>query len=93
MMTFNERHLLFIKSRFALLESTLASHLAQVWRQNSNSVPAPGMMRDVLSCSILWQGDPFSCSKTFGKLSCKLCQKERVAMLWLSWTDGSKNNK
>jgi hypothetical protein len=47
--------------------STLASHLAHVWRQNSNSIPMAGMMRDALSCSILWQGDPFSnCSKFFG---------------------------
>jgi hypothetical protein len=45
------------------------------------------MLRDELSYSILWQGDPFSCSKTFGKLACKLCQKERVALLRHSWTD------
>jgi hypothetical protein len=41
-----------------------------------------------LTYSILWQGDPFSCSKTFGKLACKLCQKERVALLRHSWLDG-----
>jgi hypothetical protein len=47
--------------------STLASHLAQMWQQNSNSIPSAGMLRDELTYSILWQGDPFSCSKTFGK--------------------------
>jgi hypothetical protein len=67
--------------------STLAIHLAQMWQQSSNSIPSTGMLRDELSCSILWQGDPFSCSITFGKLSCKLCQKERVALLWHSWMD------
>jgi hypothetical protein len=69
--------------------STLASHLAQMWQQNSNPVPSAGMLRDELTYSILWQGDPFSCSKTFGKLACKLCQKERVALLRHSWTDGA----
>jgi hypothetical protein len=70
--------------------STLAIHLAQMWQRSSNSIPGAGMLRDELSCSILWQGDPFSCSKPFGKLSCKFCQKEeRVALLWHSWMDES----
>jgi hypothetical protein len=42
--------------------STLAIHLAQMWQQSSDSIPSAGMLRDELSCSILWQGDPFSCS-------------------------------
>ena len=67
--------------------STLASHLAHLWQQNSNGTPTAGMLRDMLSCTILWQGNPFSCSKTFGKLACKLCQKERVALLRHSWED------
>jgi hypothetical protein len=61
--------------------STLASHLTQMWQQNSNSILTARMLRDALTYSILWQGDPFSCSKAFGKLACKLCQKERVAAL------------
>jgi hypothetical protein len=66
---------------------TLAIHLAQmcVWQLSSDSIPSAGMLHDELSCSILWQGDPFSCSKTLGKLSCKLCQKELVALLQHSW--------
>jgi hypothetical protein len=52
--------------------STLAIHLVQMWQRSSDSIPSTGMLRDELSCSILWQGDPFSCSKTFGELSCKL---------------------
>ena len=67
--------------------STLAHHLGQVWRSGSNAIPSAGMLRDELSYSILWQGDPFSCSKTFGKLTCKLCQKERVALVRHSWSD------
>jgi hypothetical protein len=61
--------------RDGVRSSTLTSHLAQ-------------MLRDELTYSILWQGDPFSCSKTFGILACKLCQKERVALLLHSWSDG-----
>ena len=68
--------------RHGVHSRTLASHLAQrMRRQNSNSIPSAGMLCDELSCSILWQGDLFSCSKTFGKLACKLCQKEPVALL------------
>jgi hypothetical protein len=62
-----------------------------MWQQSSDSIPSAGILRDELSCSIIWQGDPFSCSKTFGKLSCsnKLCQKERVVLLRHSWMDES----
>ena len=33
---------------------------------------------------ILWQGDPLSCVKTFGTRSCKLCAKERYAIIKLT---------
>jgi hypothetical protein len=66
----------------------LASHLAQMWQKNSDKIPSAGMLRDEITYSILWQGDPFSCSKLFGKLACKLCKKERVALLRHSWSDG-----
>jgi hypothetical protein len=33
--------------------STLASHLAQMWQQNSNLTPSAGMLRDELTYSIL----------------------------------------
>jgi hypothetical protein len=59
--------------------STLAIPLAQMWQQSSDSILSAGMLRDELSCSIL----------SFGKLSCKLCQKERVALLRHSWMDES----
>jgi hypothetical protein len=32
---------------------------------------------------------PSAVKEWFGKLSCKLCQKERVALLWHSWMDES----
>jgi hypothetical protein len=72
--------------RVGIHSSTFGSHLAQVWQQNSNSIPTATMLRDAVSCSIFWKGDPFSCSKTFGKLlSCKLCQKERIVLLHDKW--------
>ena len=67
--------------------STLASHLAEVWRRNTNAIPTAGMLRGELDYTILWQGDPFSCSKRFGKLACKLCQREWVVLLRHSWDD------
>jgi hypothetical protein len=33
--------------------STLANHLAEMWQQNSNSIPSAGMLRDELTYSIL----------------------------------------
>ena len=33
---------------------------------------------------ILWQGDPLSCVKTFGTRGCKLCAKERYAIIKLT---------
>jgi hypothetical protein len=37
----------------------------------------------------IYHGDPFSCSEILRKLTCKMCQKERVALLRHSWSDGS----
>jgi hypothetical protein len=31
--------------------------------------------------SILWQGNPISCNKSFGKMNCFLCMKERILIL------------
>ena len=33
---------------------------------------------------LLWQGNPMSCVKTFGTRACKLCSKERSAILKLT---------
>ena len=37
--------------------------------------------------STLWQGKPISCNKSFGKLNCSLCMKERLEILKLSRYD------
>ena len=33
-------------------------------------------MRKFIETDIIWQGNPISCIKTFGKLNCKLCMQE-----------------
>jgi hypothetical protein len=43
--------------------------------------PTPGMQRDLISCSIIWKGDPITAVKTFGKNSCKLCNRERMTIV------------
>jgi hypothetical protein len=40
-----------------------------------------GEARAKVKVSILWQGNPISCNKSFGKLNCSLCMKERVLIL------------
>jgi hypothetical protein len=38
--------------------------------------PTPGMQRDLISCSIIWKGDPLTAVKSFGRKACKLCNRE-----------------
>ena len=38
-------------------------------------------VRDRTSLEILWHGNPISSSKSFGKLNCSLCMKERLEIL------------
>ena len=38
-------------------------------------------VRELVEMSILWYGNPISCHKSFGKLSCRLCMKERILIL------------
>ena len=40
-----------------------------------------GEARKLVEVSIEWQGNPISCNKSFGKLNCTLCMKERLIIL------------
>ena len=40
-----------------------------------------GEARSKVKVTILWQGNAISCNKSFGKLSCSLCMKERILIL------------
>ena len=39
------------------------------------------MVREKVKMEIIWKGNPISCSKSFSKLNCTLCMKERLAIL------------
>jgi len=43
--------------------------------------PTNGELRKMMKTRILWQANPISCMKSFGKLRCKLCMRERVELL------------
>ena len=34
-----------------------------------------------MEVEVIWKGNPISCVKSFGKLNCTLCMKERLAIL------------
>ena len=45
------------------------------------AAPTPGMQRDLIKCEIIWQGNPISVVKTFGKSTCALCNRERMEIV------------
>ena len=49
-----------------------------------------GEARSLVDISIEWQGKPISCCKSFGKLNCSLCMKERLIILEHSKKDPTK---
>ena len=57
-----------------------ARHFASM-AYGATKAPTPGMQRDKIRCAILWQGNPLSAVKTFGKNSCKLCNRERMEII------------
>jgi hypothetical protein len=60
-----------------------ARHFAGIWPRGAE-VPTPGMQRDLIKCEILWQGNPISVVKTFGKNICALCNRERMEIIKIS---------
>jgi hypothetical protein len=60
-----------------------ARHFAGIWPRGA-AAPSPGMQRDLIKCDILWQGNPISVVKTFGKSTCALCNRERMEIIKLS---------
>jgi hypothetical protein len=43
--------------------------------------PTPGMQRSVISCSVIWKGGPISSVKSFGKIFCRFCNCEHMAIV------------
>ena len=60
-----------------------AKHFAGIWPRGA-TLPSPGMQRNLIKCNILWQGNPISVVKTFGKSICTLCNRERMEIIKLS---------
>ena len=64
-------------------KDSYAGHFAGIWPPGADT-PSPGVQRDLIKCDIMWQGNPISAVKTFGKISCVLCNKERLMIIKLS---------
>ena len=47
-------------------------------------------VRAVVECETVWVGERVCAAKSFGKRTCRLCMKERLAMLELSETNPKK---
>ena len=60
-----------------------ARHFAGIWPRGAE-IPSPGMQRDLIKCEILWQGNPISAVKTFGKNTCSLCNREQIEIIKIS---------
>jgi hypothetical protein len=43
--------------------------------------PTPAIQRSLITCSILWKGNPISAAKTFATRNCVLCMRERIEIL------------
>ena len=59
------------------LADTFARHCA-LKLEDKDKVSADDARKLVRTVDILWWGDPLSCVKSFGKLTCRLCAKERL---------------
>ena len=58
---------------------SFARHCAlKLEERERDKVSAHDARKLVKEVDILWWGDPLSCVKSFGQLTCRLCQKERI---------------
>jgi hypothetical protein len=84
----------YIGATSQTLNKRVAGHL-----QDTRDLLRDGVRSSTLASHLaqMWQRNSnlSTGSKTFGKLACKLCQKERVALLRHSWSDGANmlNNR
>ena len=70
------------------ISDTFAKHFASHFKMNENKekkkkndLVSIGQIRKLAKVSILWQGKPISNMKTFGKLNCSLCMRERLSII------------
>jgi len=62
-----------------LTSDSYARHFASHFIKEDNITAQK--IRNINKLEILWQGNPISCVKSFGKPSCSLCMKERISIL------------
>ena len=65
---------------------TFAKHFAAHYINKKEKLTT-GKARTMMEVSIEWQGKAISCNKSFGKMNCSLCMKERLIILQLSKKD------
>jgi hypothetical protein len=70
---------LFINSKSS---DSFASHFASLILDGTTKKNVKDFIK--VKVNILWQGDPLSSEKTFGTRNCKLCAKERCAIIKLT---------
>ena len=58
---------------------TFVTHLATHFKENTKV--ARSDVRELTKTEVVWQGNPISCMKSFGKLSCSLWQKKNQRSL------------
>jgi hypothetical protein len=58
---------------------SFASHFANHCKKETK--PTSDELRRMMKVKIIWQGNAISCMKSFGKLNCSLCMRERIEIL------------
>jgi hypothetical protein len=58
---------------------SFASHFANHCKRETK--PTNDELRRMMKVKIIWQGNAISCMKSFGKLNCSLCMRERIEIL------------
>ena len=62
------------------LSDPFAKHFSSHFKEENKKVCAKDI-RNITRVEILWQGNPISTMKTFGKFNCKICMNERLQIL------------
>jgi len=69
---------------------SFADHMAHHFEERGLTAATCRMTKEMVKMKILWQGSIISCMKSFGKRNCKLCMRERLAILNKSEKDPKK---
>ena len=77
-----------------LVWDSFAKHFASHFKTVSkNSQVSSRDIREITRVNILWQGNPISSMKTFGKINCNLCMMERLEIIKAMREDKLKDEK